>query len=77
MSIFDAFGSRWNSGDDVVASENVGEALLGGHRVREGTRGRVVEYRERWLGEDEVTVQFDGGQTEIVRPSEIRKPTWW
>lgn len=75
MSIFDAFGGRWQPGHEVVSTTECGDGILGKH-VPEGTRGRVKEYREGMLS-DSVEVEFDNGYTEIVKPSEITKQTWW
>ena len=75
MSIFDAFDSRWHPGSKVVSTTACGDGILGKH-VPKGTHGRVKEYREGMLS-DSVRVEFDNGYTEIVKPSEITKPTWW
>lgn len=76
MSLFDAFGDRWTVGREVRAADNVGESLLGGRHVPKGTRGKIVQTHEGLL-EDSVTVEFENGYTEILKPSEIERDSWF
>lgn len=76
MSLFDAFGDRWTAGREVRAADNVGESLFGGHHVPKGTRGKIVETHEGLL-QDTVTVEFENGYTEILKPSDIERDSWF
>lgn len=72
----DAFGDRWTAGQEVQAADNVGNSLLGGHHVPKGTRGKIIETHEGLLS-DTVTVEFENGYTEILKPSEIERGSWF
>lgn len=76
MSLFDAFGDRWTPGRKVRAADDVGQGLLGGNHVSKGTRGKIVDTHEGLL-QDTVTVEFENGYTEILKPSEIERDSWF
>lgn len=66
--------SRFNDGDSVVTTENLG-GVLGG-AVRAGTPGFVVR-TEFGLFDEKITVRFNDGRTETVKASQLKRESGW
>ena len=66
---------RWEAGDKVRSRDTVRGSFMA--HVPAGTRGRVVDKRMGALSGEWLTVEFDNGYTEIVRPDALRRDSWF
>lgn len=65
---------RYKEGDHVRNRSAVGSGIF--PTVQPGSRGEVVSVRHGILGEDFVTVRFNSGYTEEVRPEQLERRRW-
>lgn len=67
---------RYEGGERVRSTAAVGGEFIS--HVPRGTEGRVVDTRTTWTGEERLTVEFSNGyREEDVKPTEIRRDSWF
>ena len=66
--------TRWEAGDNVRSRDTIRGTFMA--HVPAGTRGRVVDKQMGALSGEWLTVEFDNGYREIVRPDALRRDSW-